>query len=215
MRITEFLASHIGKPCPYCGCSMDDIRHPTRDHVQPKAKGGADEPSNILIVCKPCNQDKADHTIGYFYGALIAAEDPRAEHLAALIDEAWGFDPKLGAMLCAEAGIGYAARKRAPKVVKVGTTAAAVCKKIARQQAAEAAARILGIDRTLWSLSEDAFHMSVLIGGRSERFGVVAVEELTDRIRMAQLRVERQRIDCRPVRYIPAVFNVGAEARAG
>lgn len=210
MRITEFLAGHIGKPCPYCGCSMDDVRHPTRDHVQPKAKGGADEPSNILIVCKPCNQDKADQTIGAFYGAMIAADDPRAEHLALLIDEAWEFDPKLGAMLCAEAGMGYAKRKRVPKIVVPKIER----RRLERQQSAEAAARILGLDRALWSLNEDASQISVLIGGRSERFRVAAVEELTDRIRMAQLRVERQRIDCRPVRFVPAVFNRPQEARA-
>lgn len=214
MRIHEFLAGHIGKPCPYCGHSMNGDRLPSRDHVHPKAKGGADDPSNILIVCRPCNYDKADSTIGYFYGTLLADEDPRAAHLALLIDEAWAFDPKLGAMLCAEGGMGYARRKRARSSLQRATLKVER-RKLEREHAAASAMRILGVERECWSLNEEASQISVLIGGRTERFSVTAaVELMVDRIRIAQLRIERSRIDCRPVRFIPNALDVRSELRA-
>jgi 5-methylcytosine-specific restriction protein A len=28
------------------------------DHIQPKAKGGTDDPTNLQVICRPCHLDK-------------------------------------------------------------------------------------------------------------------------------------------------------------
>lgn len=78
----------IGKACPYCGATMAETnaRRPTRDHVLPRARGGAsDGPNNILIVCANCNCDKDDQTLGEFLLALAKVNDPRSYRIAMLI----------------------------------------------------------------------------------------------------------------------------------
>lgn len=47
------------KRCVYCGKVTKKL---TKDHVIPKAKGGAKHSSNIVMACRPCNQVKADRT---------------------------------------------------------------------------------------------------------------------------------------------------------
>lgn len=48
-------------PCWYCGLNL--TRRKTWDHVVPKAKGGYNFPSNLVIACKRCNTDKAALTL--------------------------------------------------------------------------------------------------------------------------------------------------------
>lgn len=43
--------------CAYCG---DKTESPTRDHVQPLAKGGETAPHNIVPACESCNKTKHD-----------------------------------------------------------------------------------------------------------------------------------------------------------
>lgn len=45
--------------CVYCGLRT---RRPTRDHVLPKSRGGADAGQNIVDACHACNCAKADRT---------------------------------------------------------------------------------------------------------------------------------------------------------
>lgn len=42
--------------CELCG-STDDL---TRDHIIPISKGGTNDPSNLRILCRPCNSAKHD-----------------------------------------------------------------------------------------------------------------------------------------------------------
>ena len=47
--------------CCYCGCRMDKTerrREPTFEHVIPRALGGSDDESNLVIACCACNQDR-------------------------------------------------------------------------------------------------------------------------------------------------------------
>lgn len=66
-----------------------DIHHhkfvATRDHCDPRSRGGADVQSNIARACAMCNQDKRDLTVVEFYFALKEAGDPRAKHVAKFI----------------------------------------------------------------------------------------------------------------------------------
>lgn len=46
--------------CIQCGST----EHLTRDHIRPLSKGGNDNPRNIQIMCRPCNNRKADYWDG-------------------------------------------------------------------------------------------------------------------------------------------------------
>jgi HNH endonuclease len=48
-----------GFRCVYCGATPNTtVLHV--DHVEPKAKGGTDDPSNLVTSCQPCNGGKSD-----------------------------------------------------------------------------------------------------------------------------------------------------------
>lgn len=47
--------------CMYCGRNFTHNLL-TRDHVNPKAKGGTDMWTNVVAACKRCNNHKADRT---------------------------------------------------------------------------------------------------------------------------------------------------------
>ncbi len=72
--------------CQYCGCRVT-LRTGTRDHVQPRSRGGRDALSNIVTACATCNQRKDDRTPGEAGMRLLS--QPRAltneEKLACLL----------------------------------------------------------------------------------------------------------------------------------
>lgn len=48
--------------CEYCGVTETDTAGElTVDHYQPQARGGTDEPSNLVYCCARCNQYKVDY----------------------------------------------------------------------------------------------------------------------------------------------------------
>ena len=47
--------------CSYCGCKLG-LDSSTIDHVIPKAQGGKDIPSNLILSCQRCNQIKGSRT---------------------------------------------------------------------------------------------------------------------------------------------------------
>ena len=47
--------------CAYCGEHVDR-RHLTRDHIQPRARGGRDVWTNVVTACRACNMRKACRT---------------------------------------------------------------------------------------------------------------------------------------------------------
>lgn len=48
-----------GFRCVYCGATPNTtVLHV--DHVEPKAKGGSDDPSNLVTACQSCNGGKSD-----------------------------------------------------------------------------------------------------------------------------------------------------------
>lgn len=45
--------------CVYCATRLDQ-RTATLDHVVPLARGGANDPGNLVVACAPCNRLKSD-----------------------------------------------------------------------------------------------------------------------------------------------------------
>lgn len=81
-------------PCAYCHNEMHVVteRRPTVDHVVPRKLGGTRADANTLIVCAPCNEDKADKTISGWAAELRDRGDPRAKIVEKLIATRFNVD---------------------------------------------------------------------------------------------------------------------------
>ena len=55
LRLRDSILIRDGHRCHYCGNPAT-----TADHVVPRSKGGADDPSNLVACCLPCNSSKRD-----------------------------------------------------------------------------------------------------------------------------------------------------------
>jgi len=44
-----------GMACCYCGAAVEDGAKLTLDHLRPYAKGGSNEPANLITACHRCN----------------------------------------------------------------------------------------------------------------------------------------------------------------
>jgi 5-methylcytosine-specific restriction endonuclease McrA len=55
--VGKLFAEAEGKPCPYCGVTMDR-RTKSLDHIVPVSKGGMHSAANVLICCLRCNTRK-------------------------------------------------------------------------------------------------------------------------------------------------------------
>lgn len=73
----------IATPCAYCGELM---AAPTKDHVQPKSKGGANHPGNILFSCYLCNNEKGDLSLQDWALRLAFNGDPRAPRVTNILE---------------------------------------------------------------------------------------------------------------------------------
>lgn len=69
----------IGKECPYCGAVMGRERGfnspsaPSRDHKMPRSRGGSDDPDNLIVCCRSCNEDKASLTYDEYLAVITGA----------------------------------------------------------------------------------------------------------------------------------------------
>lgn len=48
--------------CWYCGIDFLSAKL-TRDHIVPRSKGGLNVPSNLVLACFPCNQEKGNKSL--------------------------------------------------------------------------------------------------------------------------------------------------------
>lgn len=48
-----------GFKCHYCGAKAGDTKLEV-DHIVPQSKGGTDEPSNLITICRDCNRGKSN-----------------------------------------------------------------------------------------------------------------------------------------------------------
>ncbi|HYF28312.1 MAG TPA: HNH endonuclease [Baekduia sp.] len=57
VRLAQAVATDGGR-CVWCGASFDRLRHPTRDHLVPRVKGGPSWAQNELAACRRCNRER-------------------------------------------------------------------------------------------------------------------------------------------------------------
>lgn len=67
-RITPEFVSKF-KSCKYCSIDLDPI-NAGLDHQDPLSRGGKDEETNLVIICKVCNRAKSSFDDAEF-GALL------------------------------------------------------------------------------------------------------------------------------------------------
>ena len=60
---------------------------PTRDHVNPRARGGKlDDEMNKIICCNRCNTEKGSRTLEEYLGWLEETGNPKAKHVREVVD---------------------------------------------------------------------------------------------------------------------------------
>lgn len=57
----------VADPCAYCGAASDGV-----DHIDPIARGGANDASNLAGACADCNRRKRDRPLLVFMLAEVA-----------------------------------------------------------------------------------------------------------------------------------------------
>ncbi|MDO0912153.1 RNA-guided endonuclease IscB [Streptomyces sp. DT2A-34] len=62
-EVREYLLAKWRRSCAYCGATGVPLNI---DHIVPKARGGSDRVSNLVLACVPCNQDKAARPVEEF-----------------------------------------------------------------------------------------------------------------------------------------------------
>ncbi|HZY99168.1 MAG TPA: RNA-guided endonuclease IscB [Candidatus Baltobacteraceae bacterium] len=75
-ELREYLLEKFDRTCVYCDAHGVPLQI---DHVVPKARGGSNRVSNLVIACGTCNQDKADQVIDAFL-SRDAAKRARIAH---------------------------------------------------------------------------------------------------------------------------------------
>jgi len=83
--IRELVNERDGEQCVYC-LSQEGPFH--LDHVVPRARGGTNEASNLVVACASCNRRKRDRTpeeMGWEFGRVMPP--PRLERVAP--DPSW------------------------------------------------------------------------------------------------------------------------------
>ena len=59
LSVKEEVTKRDNHTCVYCGETDDEFEF---DHVVPYSRGGTEDPSNIVLACKPCNRAKGART---------------------------------------------------------------------------------------------------------------------------------------------------------
>jgi len=62
-EVREYLLEKWHRQCAYCGKSEVPLQV---EHIQPKAKGGTDQVSNLCLACEKCNSAKGTQEIAVF-----------------------------------------------------------------------------------------------------------------------------------------------------
>ena len=62
-EVREYLFEKFGRKCVYCGVENVPLNI---DHVVPRAKGGSDHVSNLVLACTDCNQKKGAQPLEAF-----------------------------------------------------------------------------------------------------------------------------------------------------
>ena len=57
VKIRDAVFARFGRICAYCGGTSGPF---DCDHVVPLSRGGTNDPNNLVIACRPCNNSKRD-----------------------------------------------------------------------------------------------------------------------------------------------------------
>ncbi len=58
--IRQSILERDGEVCGYCGATEGPFEI---DHIYPRSKGGNNDPSNLMVACRPCNRSKRDRVL--------------------------------------------------------------------------------------------------------------------------------------------------------
>lgn len=75
-EVREYLLEKFNRTCVYCDANDTPLQI---DHLHPRAKGGTNRISNLVLACGPCNQGKAAQDINLF----LAKESVRLKRILA------------------------------------------------------------------------------------------------------------------------------------
>jgi len=74
---SQILEAQNGR-CFFCGCKVGEVsRFWTVDHLNPKSRGGTEDPSNKKGACWNCNNAKANMTLAEFLETDYLPEERR------------------------------------------------------------------------------------------------------------------------------------------
>jgi len=60
-KVAQLIKARDGHACVYCGATEKSSgSHLHLDHLTPKAKGGADVATNLVLACRRCNSARQD-----------------------------------------------------------------------------------------------------------------------------------------------------------
>jgi len=63
-RVAKQIKARDGHACVYCGATeASSGAHLHLDHLTPKAHGGADVATNLVLACRSCNSRRQDLTL--------------------------------------------------------------------------------------------------------------------------------------------------------
>ncbi len=63
-RVARQIKARDGGACVYCGATAETSgAHLHLDHLTPRAHGGADVASNLVLACRACNSARQDMTL--------------------------------------------------------------------------------------------------------------------------------------------------------
>jgi 5-methylcytosine-specific restriction endonuclease McrA len=61
-KVRYSVLARDGFTCRYCGARADTGAQLVVDHIIPVARGGSNDPANLITACQPCNAGKSDRT---------------------------------------------------------------------------------------------------------------------------------------------------------
>ena len=72
-RVARQIKARDGAACVYCGATAETSgAHLHLDHLTPKAAGGQDVATNLVVACRRCNSARQDMSLARW--ATVAAE---------------------------------------------------------------------------------------------------------------------------------------------
>lgn len=59
-RRRSILLARDGNTCHWCNTTFDADTPPTIDHITPRSKNGRHALWNLVLACRPCNEQRGD-----------------------------------------------------------------------------------------------------------------------------------------------------------